>query len=251
MTTLYLIRHGQTDNNIYGGFNGTRSNQPLNATGRKMAAALTPAFADIPLDAIYTSPLKRAMATAEGVRGGRQIPMIIDPDIREIDFGVWDGTAYLDSKRKYPQEMRRWHRDLAHFIAPGGSESAHDVSVRMFRAVLRILRAHRGGTVALVSHGCALDFWLTHALGMPIQSFHKIAGLYNTAYGVVEIEDDGHFTVKEWNKREHYHPEEVLPSRHRRARRMMRAVVGTRRFHPAFQIQQKGKKCECKQTLKQ
>ena len=61
MTTLYLIRHGQTANNLIGTFNGSESDQPLNETGLEMAAALTKAFASIKLDAIYASPILRAM----------------------------------------------------------------------------------------------------------------------------------------------------------------------------------------------
>ena len=66
MTTVYFIRHGTTENNIAGRFQG-RSDIPLGEKGRKQAACLGERFAHIPLDAVYTSPLRRAYQTAEGV----------------------------------------------------------------------------------------------------------------------------------------------------------------------------------------
>lgn len=234
MTTLYLIRHGQTDNNLRGTFNGAESDLPLNETGLEMASSLTEAFADIPLDAIYSSPIRRAYMTAEGVRGNRDIPILTDPDLAEMQFGEWTGVTFYEAKAAHPDAMRLWLRGDRHFQAPGSSENSHDVSVRVFRALLRILRAHRGGTVAIASHGFALHMWITHALGLPIPHYRRIAGLYNVAYGVVEIEDDGHFTVRAWNKRDHYRPEDIPAPRRSRVRKMMKKILGRRYFHPSF-----------------
>lgn len=233
MTTLYLIRHGQTANNLKCTFNGAESDQPLNETGLRMAAALTEAFADVPLDAIYSSPIRRAYMTAEGVRGSRDMEIITDPDLAEIYFGKWDGMTFPEIKRCYPDLAKRWIRGDARFRAPSANECSRDVAARVFRAVLRIIRAHRGETVAITSHGFALHMWLTRALGLPIPKYRRIAGLHNTAYGVIEIEDDGHFTVKEWNKRDHYYPDDI-PKPHRRVIRIMKKIVGKRHFHPAF-----------------
>ena len=237
MTTLYLIRHGQTDNNLRGTFNGAESDLPLNETGLEMAASLTEAFADIPLDAIYSSPIRRAYMTAEGVRGSRDMPILTDPDLMEMHFGEWNGMTFPDIKRLYPEAAKCWLRAEKHFKAPDSHEDSHDVSVRVFRAILRIIRAHRGGTVAIASHGFALHMWITRALQLPLSQYRRIAGLHNVSYGVVEIEDDGHFTVREWNKRDHYHPELLPTPRRSRVRKMMKKILGRRYFHPAFKIQ--------------
>lgn len=237
MTTLYLIRHGQTDNNLRGTFNGAESDLPLNETGLQMAASLTEAFADIPLNAIYSSPIRRAYMTAEGVRGSHDLPIITDPDLMEIHFGQWTGMTFPEIKQHYPDLAKRWIRGDARFRAPNVDECSRDVATRVFRAILRIIRAHRGGTVAIASHGFALHMWITRALQLPLPQYRRIAGLHNVSYGVVEIEDDGHFTVREWNKRDHYHPELIPIPRRSRVRKMMKKILGRRYFHPAFKIQ--------------
>ena len=236
MTTLYLIRHGQTDNNIILCFNGTRSNQPLNQTGMEMAAGLTEAFADVKLDAIYASPLLRAYQTAEGVRGERDMEIVTDPDLMEMPFGEWDGLTYQQAKERDPELAKMWKRDFTHFRAPGEQERPGDVATRMFRSILRIVRAHRGGTVAIASHGLALHVWLARALRLPMKKYGHYAGLYNAGYGVIEIEDDGHFRVKVWGKRDHYKPEQIKPYRRKLVRRNTAKLPDKNLYHPAFRV---------------
>lgn len=240
MTTLYLIRHGQTDNNLLGAFNGSESDAPLNKTGMEMAVSLTDAFADIRPDAIYSSPIRRAYMTAEGVRGNRNIPILTDPDLMEMHFGEWNGMPFQEVMAKYPREIKYWCRGDQRFKPPGSEESIRDVSVRMFRAILRIVRAHRGGTVVIASHGTALRLWITRALGLPVSQCRKIKELQNVAYGVIEIEDDGHFTVRDWDKRDHYHPEQIVPPRRKCVKRVMKKVLGKKHFHPAFKAEKAG-----------
>ena len=236
MTTLYLVRHGQTDNNIIDCFNGTRSNQPLNETGMKMAQALTTAFADVKLDAIYASPLLRAYQTAEGVRGERDMEIVTDPDLMEMPFGAWDGLTYKQAKARDPKLVKMWRHDFAHFRAPGEQETPGDVATRMFRSILRIVRAHRGGTVAIATHGLALHVWLARVLRLPVDRYRLYCGMYNAGYGVIEIEDDGHFRIKAWGKRDHYKPEEVKPHRRKLVRRNMAKALTKTHYHPAFRV---------------
>lgn len=237
MTTLYLIRHGQTDNNIIDCFNGILSDQPLNKTGMEMAAGLTKAFADVRLDAIYASPLKRAYMTAEGVRGERDMEILTDPDLMEMSFGAWDGLTYKQAKARDPELIRAWKKDFGHFCAPDGGETSKDVATRVFRAVLRIVRAHRGETVAIAAHGLALHLLLVKLLRCPVAKYRRYQGFYNAAYGVLEIEDDGHFRITAWGKRDHYKPEQVRPPRRRLVRRNMKAVLAKRHYHPAMRVE--------------
>ena len=236
MTTLYLVRHGQTDNNIIDCFNGTRSDQPLNATGMEMAAALTTAFADVRLDAIYASPLVRAYQTAEGVRGVREMEIVTDPDLMEMPFGAWDGLTYKQAKARDPKLIKVWRRDFAHFRAPEEQERPGDVATRMFRSILRIVRAHRGGTVAIATHGLAMHLYMTRLLRCPIEQYKRFPGFYNAAWIKLEIEDDGHFCIQGWGKREHYKPEEVKPPRRKLVGRNLKKVLAVRHYHPALRV---------------
>ena len=235
MTTLYLIRHGQTDNNLLCRFNGCASDQLLNEVGMEMAKGLTEAFADVKLDAIYSSPLKRAYMTAEGVRGDRDLKIVTDPDLMEMDFGRWDGMTWSDILRISSVEQKRWLHDIAHFRAPGATEGGREAAARMLRALLRIVREHRGQTVAVASHGFAISACVARMLRVPLSKYRRLYGMHNTGYAIIEIEDDGHFTVKAWNKRDHYHPEALKRPR-RRVREFTAWVLKKRHYHPAFRI---------------
>lgn len=235
MTTIYLIRHGQTDTNIFGGFNGSRSDQELNAVGREMAAALVDGFANVHLDAIYSSPLKRARQTAEGVRGVRETEILIDPDLTEIDFGDWEGLSYRQAVERDPDAIQVWKKDIVHFSAPNACENVHFVATRMFRALRRILCAHRGQTVAVVSHGFAFRVLLTRLLRSSVGQCRRVPFFANAAYGVLEIEDDGHFCIRALNRREYYKPEDLRFPR-RRTRIFAARVLKERHYHPAFRI---------------
>lgn len=236
MTTLYLIRHGQTDTNIYGGFNGSSSDQELNETGREMAAALVDGFANIHFDAIYSSPLKRACQTAEGVRGHRDMEIVTDPDLSEIDFGEWEGMTYKQGLAHSPDAMWMWHHDIVHFRAPGACEDVHFVATRMFRALRRILCAHRGQTVAIVSHGFAIRVMFARLLRIGAGQCRRMPFFYNAAHGVLEIEDDGHFRIRNLNRRDYYKPEEIKPSRLKIVRRQTVQMQRRTYFHPGFKI---------------
>ncbi len=112
MTTVYFIRHGTTENNIAGRFQG-RSDIPLGEKGRKQAACLGERFAHIPLDAVYTSPLRRAYQTAEGVCAHLPVQPICCDGLREIDGGALEGRTNDENIRDYPDVMRNFREHPA------------------------------------------------------------------------------------------------------------------------------------------
>ena len=241
MTTIYLIRHGQTAVNIFGGFNGSGTDHDLNEVGQEMARALVGGFADLHLDAIYTSPLKRAVQTAEGVRGSRQMELQVDPDLMEMDFGDWEGLSRKEVTPLYPDAIRLWDHRLSRFVAPNACEGIRTVEVRMLRALLRILRTHRGQTVAIVSHGLALRMMLSRLLRMCSEKCRRIPFLANAAHGVLEVEDDGHFRVRAWNSRDYYRPELLIRQHRGRMRRQVKEMQIRTYFHPALKIKKERK----------
>lgn len=242
MTTIYLIRHGQTDTNIFGGFNGSANDQPLNAVGLEMAARLAPVFAEIPLDAIYVSPLRRAVQTAEAVRGAREMELRLDPRLRETDFGELDGLSWQEAIKKYPVECWEWSRRPATFQAPGASESVREIWVRVYTAFLQILRENRGKTVAIVAHGMVFSLLTTKLFGIKLKHYRWFPMISNAAYRVLKIEDDGHFDLDKWEYHEHLDPSWCLHPRHLRKRtRTERRIIPRRAFCAAL----KRKKGEC------
>ncbi|HVS84538.1 MAG TPA: histidine phosphatase family protein [Gaiellaceae bacterium] len=135
MTTLLLVRHGETDWNASGRLQG-HTDTPLNDFGRRQARLLAEQLADEQLDAVYSSDLARARETAEIVGERLCLPVAVDPDLRERNWGSWEGLS--------PTE-----RDRVEFVG----ESNEDHRDRMLAALRRLAEQHHGGRVLVVTHG--------------------------------------------------------------------------------------------------
>jgi len=150
VTALLLVRHGETDWNADGRLQG-HTDRPLSDFGRRQARQLAEELAEEKLDAIYASDLSRARETAEivGVRLG--LGVVIDPGLREKDWGTWEGLTGVE-------------RDRVEFV--GESTEAHQE--RMLGALRRIAERHSGGRVLVVTHGGSMRRVQTAALGMAL-----------------------------------------------------------------------------------
>lgn len=148
MTTLLLVRHGETDWNADGRLQG-QTDRPLSDYGRRQARQLADELADEDFDAIYASDLSRARETAEIVGDRLGLPVSLDPDLREKDWGTWEGLTPVE-------------RDRVEFV--GESTEAHQE--RMLQALRRISEHHPdGGRVLVVTHGGSMRRVQTAALG--------------------------------------------------------------------------------------
>jgi broad specificity phosphatase PhoE len=151
VTTLLLVRHGETDWNADGRLQG-QTDRPLSEFGRRQARRLADELADEGLEAIYSSDLVRARETAEIVAGPLGLPVNLDPDLREKDWGTWEGLTAVE-------------RDHVEFV--GESTEAHQE--RILRALRRISREHDDrGRVLVVTHGGSMRRVQTAALGMAL-----------------------------------------------------------------------------------
>ncbi len=154
-TILYLIRHGETDANASGSWQGS-TDSPLNARGWAQARALAQRLARerVPLAAIYSSPLQRAWQTAQTIAQALgDVPLIPDPDLEEFHLGEWEGLTYAQLR----DEKGLWeHMRRDPDFAPPGGESARGFAMRLLRSFQRMRQAHPGQHVAVVSHGGAL-----------------------------------------------------------------------------------------------
>lgn len=190
MTRIFLIRHGQTDPNRLGLIQGQGLDAPLNATGRAQAEALGARFASEPLDAVVASPLVRALATAEAVAAPHGLPVALDAGWMEMHWGTFEGRASTpDTDAVFQRVVTAWQRgDFADRVA--GGEPLLDVQARLRAAWERLLAAHRGQTVAVVSHGRSLRVLLAsllHPDGLrAMQTFQHA----NTSVNEVVVDDD-------------------------------------------------------------
>jgi broad specificity phosphatase PhoE len=143
VTTILLVRHGETDWNLERRVQG-HTDRPLNDTGRSQAAALADALEGKRIDAIYSSDLLRAYETASIVaeRTGAEVTVI--PELRERDFGTWEGLTDEEIFERFPHARTgSW----------GDAETREQMTERVHSAVEAIASAHPGGSVLVITHG--------------------------------------------------------------------------------------------------
>jgi len=145
-TTILLVRHGETDWNLERRVQG-HSDRPLNETGLAQADALVQELAGERIDAVYSSDLARALETARGVAAARGLRVQPLAELREKDFGTWEGRTDSEIRTRFPQALTGpW----------GDAETTEELSDRVLAALRRIAEAHPGGQVLVVTHGGAL-----------------------------------------------------------------------------------------------
>jgi broad specificity phosphatase PhoE len=164
-TRIFLTRHGQTLTNKEGRFCGHSETQ-LTVLGEQQAQALGRRLATEKLDACYTSDFSRAVQTAALIAGERPLSARVDPDLRELHYGEWELERESEIRRRYP-EQHKLMRDEDPAWRPPGGETVAEVRERTRAAFDRIVTAHGGQRVLVVSHGTAINCLLSSLLGMP------------------------------------------------------------------------------------
>jgi len=171
-TTTVLLRHGQTALSAERRFAG-RGDIPLTDLGRKQAAAAASRLAARGgIDLIVTSPLGRARRTAEAVAERLGVPIAVDDDLVETDFGSWEGMSFAAVAERWPDEMTSWLANAD--VAPPGGESFAVVAERVDAALDRLLSAHQGRTVVVVSHVTPIKTIVCRALLAPAAALFRM-----------------------------------------------------------------------------
>jgi broad specificity phosphatase PhoE len=166
MTTLWLVRHGQTDWNVEGRWQG-HADPPLNPLGVKQTRILAEGLTHIRFDAIFSSDLDRAYETACAVGDRQGIKVQIEARLREINLGEWEGLTSDEIRKRYPAEWQDRQLNPLKARAPGG-ESLLELAERVIPAITDIVRMHPNELVLVVSHGLALAVVVGHAQGQPL-----------------------------------------------------------------------------------
>lgn len=150
MTEVLLIRHGETEWNREEIFRG-RIDVELSQAGLKQAMLLAEHLAEVKLEAIYCSPLKRALKTAQAIAGHHHhLTVQVSPALADMDFGTWQGMSRREVSDRYPELYAQWASHPHKLRMPSG-DSLGIIRRRAMRLVKQILATHQG-TVALVSH---------------------------------------------------------------------------------------------------
>ena len=150
---LVVVRHGQTDWNVEERYQG-QLDVPLNAMGRIQAEALKRQLTGIEFDQAYSSPLSRALETAQIIAS--ELDVIADARLAEIHHGIWQGRTKFDIAERWPQEWEQWNREPLQFTAPGGESAA-----RLRARIEDFLASIRGTNVLCVSHGIVIQTLLS------------------------------------------------------------------------------------------
>jgi broad specificity phosphatase PhoE len=170
MLRLLLARHGLTTANQEHRYIGS-SDPSLSDEGLAQAASLAARLAEEGLAGIYSSPQRRARETAAAIAGACGLVVQIEPDLREIDFGCWEGLTRAEIMARYPGQMRAWEDDPSAEPAVHGGESLARLALRAKAVYERILESHGNGeAVLLVAHGGVLQALLCEALGPPLRA---------------------------------------------------------------------------------
>jgi len=170
-TVTLLLRHGQTPMSVQKRYAG-RSDVPLTDIGVAQAAAAAKRLAQAGVGAIMTSPLQRAVQTAEEVAAVTGLPVVTDEGFRETDFGAWEGLTFAEVRERWPSEMTAWLADSA--VAPPGGESLAEVSERVTAALHRLLADRKGQTILIVSHVTPIKTLVAAAVLAPPPALYRM-----------------------------------------------------------------------------
>jgi broad specificity phosphatase PhoE len=173
MPLLLLIRHGENDFVKTGKLPGRLPGIHLNEKGQKQAEALGEALRDVPIKAIYSSPLERALETAEPIAKARNLPILQEPDLRDSDVGRWQGKSL-----KVLRLTNAWkivQNAPSRFQFPEG-ESFIELQTRIANTLENIIRKHNKPRhiVAAVFHSDPIKLAVSHFLGLPLDHFQRL-----------------------------------------------------------------------------
>jgi phosphoserine phosphatase len=173
LTSIYLIRHGQTAWNKEEVFRG-RTDVPLDETGRTQAQLAAGYFRGLQIEAIYSSPLSRAWETAQKIAQFHALEVRPLEGIIDMSFGSWEGRSHQEIQRNEKEIYRQW-REEPHLIRLPGGESLEDVRVRSMVALQQVIQYHPEKAIVLVSHRVVNKVLICGALGIDHSHFWQIA----------------------------------------------------------------------------
>ncbi|MDX1687958.1 MAG: histidine phosphatase family protein [Candidatus Promineifilaceae bacterium] len=188
MTTILLIRHGQTSWNAAGRWQG-HTDVPLNDVGRKQARLLAQRLAawPWPVAKLYSSDLQRAAETASIVGGALDLEPVQEPAWRERYVGAFQGLTDDEIAEEHPEAWAALRRGV---VAPPGGESSRALHERVTGAFERLVEQHRGAVVAVISHGGAIRTLIAHVLQLPADRDPRISVRGNTGISIIEKEEE-------------------------------------------------------------
>lgn len=174
MPLLLLIRHGENDYVKTGKMAGHIPGVHLNERGQKQAQALGEALKDVPIKSIYSSPLERAMETAEPIATSHSLQIIQEPNLKDANIGKWQGKSIR--ALRLTNAWKVVQHSPSRFQFPEG-ESFVDLQTRLVNVLEGIIRKHNKpkDIVAVVFHADPIKLVVSHFLGLPLDHFQRLS----------------------------------------------------------------------------
>jgi broad specificity phosphatase PhoE len=192
ITRILLVRHGATDWNTNKRAQG-HADIELNEDGRHQSLRAANELKTFEIEAIYSSDLRRAVDTARAIAESHKLDVKIDPDLREIDQGDWEGLTVEEIRARWPD---LWG-PARHYNARPGGETPKQVRDRALLALQRIVANHPEGTVVVISHGGTIRWIVAEALGYDAKRSARIRGLGNGGVVCIDAQlDDGRLVLE-------------------------------------------------------
>ena len=201
VTKIYIVRHCETDANAAKIFQG-HTNNDINELGAAQLEALRGYFKDIPLDAVYTSPLLRTLKTATAIVGNKGVPIIKTPDLIELNGGVYEGKTYMEINEENPGFLEMWGKRPWEFN-PRNGESMVAAYERIYNCIKEIAKESQDKTVAVASHGGVIRCLLCKIMKDDIKKLPEVPFVDNTGVTLIEADGNMNFTIKVFNHNSH------------------------------------------------
>ncbi len=186
---LYFLRHGETTASQTGTYCG-RLDIELTPSGVEMAKDFAQTYKDIPWKAIYSSPLKRAIATAKPLCDLLGREMELRNGLKEIYYGEWEGKTPKEVNQEFHDDYVRWLADPG-WNSPNGGEKGIDIARRSSEVLEEIESSHTTGNVLVVSHKATIRIMLCSLLGIDVGRYRDRIGMSVAALSIVEIAEHG------------------------------------------------------------
>jgi ribonuclease H / adenosylcobalamin/alpha-ribazole phosphatase len=171
MCRMVLVRHGEAEGNRELRYLGDHE-ALLTERGLVQAEQVAVTLTRFDVVAIFSSPRARAQQTATAIARGAGIHVHLEPDLRELSYGEWEGLLHTEVMALHPDLLRRWETDAE--VAPPGGESLRAMSARVVACADRLASAHGGQCIAMVSHVGPIKALVCHALGLGVDGARRM-----------------------------------------------------------------------------
>lgn len=187
--TFYFLRHGETTSSQTGGYCGTLD-LDLTPAGHEMARDFAAAYRDLPWEAVFCSPLKRAVATAQPLCEAVGLTPKLRDGLKEIAYGQWEGKTPDEVNREFHDEYVSWLADPGWYL-PTGGERGVDIARRSSLVLDEIEQSLPSGNVLVVSHKATTRIMLCSLLGIDVGRYRDRISLAVAALSIVEMTKQG------------------------------------------------------------